>query len=493
MSPNFAQDTFNDKTNRMNNRTTRLSYTLFVMAFGMLAYASGAPLVSVPAVGPLRVLKSNPRYFTDGSGKVVFLTGSHTWDNLQDYVYSSRPSPSPFDFGAYLSFLVRNNHNFFRLWAWESPLNRNAAKGTTIYDPMPYRRTGPGLAVDGKPKFDLSQFNQTYFDRMRARVEAARERGIYVSVMLFQGFSIGGKGIDAGDPWWAHPLNPTNNINGLDGGGSQFVHTLTNPAVLAVQENYVRKVIDTVNDMDNVLYEISNEDTGSAADSEWQIHMIKYIKTYEATKPKQHPVGMTVQYPESDDKILFESPADWISTSAILPRSSGKKVIINDTDHSFYWTLLRAKGQDEQRAWVWENLMQGNQCLFMDPYLDPSHNPGRNNPLRGRPDTYWDVIRKAMGQSRVYALHINLAQMIPHGDLASTGFCLANPGIEYVVFQPQDKREFTLSLADATGMLSAEWYSISKSTVISTTTVYGGGLKQFIAPFDGQSLLYIKK
>jgi hypothetical protein len=98
-----------------------------------------------------------------------------------------------------------------------------------------------------------------------------------------------------------------------------------------------------------------------------------------------------------------------------------------------------------------------------------------------------------MGQSRVYALHINLAQMIPHGDLASTGFCLANPGIEYVVFQPQDKREFTLSLADATGMLSAEWYSISKSTVISTTTVYGGGLKQFIAPFDGQSLLYIKK
>ena len=30
-------------------------------------------------------------------------------------------------------------------------------------------------------------------------------------------------------------------------------------AVTALQEAYIRKVIDTVNDLDNVLYEISNE------------------------------------------------------------------------------------------------------------------------------------------------------------------------------------------------------------------------------------------
>ena len=37
-----------------------------------------------PATGPLKVHPRNPRYFTDGSGRAIFLTGAHTWANLQD-------------------------------------------------------------------------------------------------------------------------------------------------------------------------------------------------------------------------------------------------------------------------------------------------------------------------------------------------------------------------------------------------------------------------
>ena len=80
--------------------------------------------------------------------------------------------------------------------------------------------------------------------------------------MLFNGFSIEGKGNVGGDPWQGHPFNPKNNVNGVDGGSSKAVHTLSNPAITAHQEAYVRKVIDTVNDLDNVLYEITNEDSG---------------------------------------------------------------------------------------------------------------------------------------------------------------------------------------------------------------------------------------
>ena len=36
---------------------------------------------SSKATGPLRRHPSNPRYFTDGSGKAIYLTGSHTWSN----------------------------------------------------------------------------------------------------------------------------------------------------------------------------------------------------------------------------------------------------------------------------------------------------------------------------------------------------------------------------------------------------------------------------
>src|SRR5262249_32174528 len=72
---------------------------------------------ATPAKGPLRLHPKNPRYFTDGSGKAVYLTGAHTWYNLQD-IGLSDPPPS-FNFDAHLAFLQKHHHNFMRLWRWE--------------------------------------------------------------------------------------------------------------------------------------------------------------------------------------------------------------------------------------------------------------------------------------------------------------------------------------------------------------------------------------
>ena len=61
-----------------------------------------------PAGGPLRVHPDNRRYFTDGSGRAVYLTGSHTWANLVDM--GPRNPPPRFDFNAYLDFLDNRNY-----------------------------------------------------------------------------------------------------------------------------------------------------------------------------------------------------------------------------------------------------------------------------------------------------------------------------------------------------------------------------------------------
>jgi hypothetical protein len=53
---------------------------------------------------------------------------------------------------------------------------------------------------------------------MRSRVAATRDNGICASGMLFNGFSIEGKGNVSGSPWQEHPFNPMNNVNGIDGG-----------------------------------------------------------------------------------------------------------------------------------------------------------------------------------------------------------------------------------------------------------------------------------
>ncbi len=447
-------------------------------------------LSAAPASGPLRVSPANPRYFADGNGRTILLTGSHTWGNLQDYTYDKLPSPPPMDFAAYLLFLQRHNHNFFRLWAWESAFNPGAKQGTIRYAPLPYQRSGPGVALDGQPKFDLTAFNPAYFDRLRSRIMAARDNGIYVSVMLFNGFSIEGKGNVGGDPCQGHPFHPRNNVNGVDGGTGTALHTLTNPAITALQEAYIRKVIDTVSDLDNVLYEISNEDTAGPADNAWQVHMIRFIKDYEAGKARQHPVGMTQQYPDGEEATLRASPADWISPATKLPRADGRKVILNDTDHSYFWIGLRADGVAAQRAWVWENFTRGNQCLFMDPYLDPSHDPGRNAPAGGRPDPYWDTLRDAMGRTRVSAERMDLATAAPHDELASTGFCLADPGREYLIYLPQGG-EVTIDLSAAQGKLNTEWLDPTSGAPTRAEPTEGGRRQTLKAPFAGDAVLYL--
>ncbi|MBU6399724.1 MAG: hypothetical protein KGS61_05350 [Verrucomicrobia bacterium] len=451
---------------------------------------AGMGSAAAPARGPLHVSTRNPRYFTDGSGRAILLTGSHTWSSLQDYAYARQPSPPRLDYAAYLAFLRRHHHNFFRLWVWESAFNPNAKQSTTYFDPMPYARPGPGVALDGNPRFDLARFNPAYFARMRRRIVAARDRGIYVSVMLFNGFSIEGKGNDGGDPWQGHPLNAANNVNGVEGGGSRGVHTLSNPAVTALQEAYVRKVIDTVNDLDNVLYEITNEDTASPAEIAWQFYMIRFIKRYEAAKPWQHPVGMTVPWPGGDDEVLLASSADWISPRAALPTADGRKVILNDTDHSYFWIGLRQDGAARQRAWVWENFARGNQCLFMDPYLDPSHDPGRNRPVGSQPDAYWDTLRDSLGATRRVGERMDLVAMSPHAELASTTFCLANPGREYLVYLPEGGRA-TVDLTAAHGKLRAEWLHPTDGARVRGEPAAGGGQRVFTAPFTGDAVLHV--
>jgi hypothetical protein len=305
---------------------------------------------SQPPSGTLHVSPENPRYFSDPSGKVIYLTGSHTWANLQD-AGSSNP-PAVFDYTAYLDFLQTNHHNFFRLWRWEQAQGAPwVAGGDLWFAPFVYLRTGPGVALDGNLKFDLEEFDPAYFDRMRSRVIEAGKRGIYVSIMLFDGWSVGKKlPNDPGNPWPGHPYHSSNNINGINGDpdnddNGYETQNLSIPAVTEIQESYVRKVIDTVNDLDNVLYEICNE--CNADSTAWQYHMIDFIHDYESALPKQHPVGMTASYPDGKNQDLFDSPADWISPNAEggykdnPPVADGSKVILLDTDHLLHGLLHR--------------------------------------------------------------------------------------------------------------------------------------------------------
>jgi hypothetical protein len=487
------------------------------------------------AAGPLVVSQTNPRYFTTGSGNavdrpVVYLTGSHIWNNFHDGLGPGgdcSETPEQNDYGAYLEFLKDHGHNFIRLWRWEQ-FKSQAAGGSfhLCMTPQPWPRTGPGVATDGEPKFDLDRFDPAYFDRLRDRVIAAGNEGIYVAVMFFDGFGLHLSVLP--DNVEGHPFHAANNINGIGITSIVDYQVLPlEPRVLALQEAYIQKVIDTVHDLPNVLYEVANESSGDDAEvvqfpdgssiptpigdsTQWQYWVIDVVKQYEQQQGyDKHPIGMTMQYPVPDQsKVndpLFDSPADWISPGfddelfaespegpvpasrwfTNPPASDGAKVVITDTDHY-------AAGMGDA-LWAWKSFLRGQNPILMDFGIVDVANP--LDPSLGVPSyESFEPARYAMGDTLRFAQRMKLIEMEPRDDLSSTRYVLANPGEEYLVLQPSQPADpFTVTLE--AGTYTTEWYSVTSREIADTgkVTVDGDGSVSFTVPFDeaGPAVLYL--
>jgi hypothetical protein len=443
----------------------------------LVAYASQAEARSLTAGAPgamtLSVSPVNPRYFVDETGRLVYLTGSHNWSSLVDRGYWY--PPPRFNFTRYLDLLERNGHNFIRMWTWEIP--KMQAFGRIEYSrPQPWLRTGPGRARDGLLKFDLRRYDPEYFRRLRARVAAARARGIYVSVMLFEGWGLQ----FAERPWnWrSHPLNGANNVNGVNGdvnrdGRGNEIHTLESPRVFRTQRAFVRRVIRTVGAFDNVLYEIANE-SSSAYSTAWQYRMIYEVRSYESYKGWWHPIGMTFQHAPGDNAALLASAAEWISPGGAWyltdpPATDGAKVSLSDTDHHC--------GVCGDADFAWRSFTRGHNPIFMD-YLGgyPAH----------------VAARRALGDTRRLADRIDLGATQPRPDLTSTGFALAAPGSEYVVYQP-GSGPFDVNLTDASGSYAVEWVEVSNGTTSAGPAVVGGGWRTLTPPFSGRAVVHLER
>jgi hypothetical protein len=114
--------------------------------------------------------------------------------------------------------------------------------------------------------------------------------------------------------------------------------------------------------------------------------------------------------------------------------------------------------------------------------------------------------------------------MLPRPELASTTYCLANPGVEYLVYLPIDpygiaswmasarvlwrveplvskfslwfrgwlRQTVTVDLSTATGDLAVEWFNPSTHTAVVGGKTPGGARRSFTAPFRGDAVLYIR-
>ena len=494
----------------------------------------------VTVAGPLTVSAANPRYFTAAAGegagqRAVYLTGSHIWNNLHDGMGPGQgcaEAPERFDYDAYLDFLADHGHNFIRLWRWEQ--FRSQAAGGDFHlcmTPQPWPRTGPGTAKDGKPRFDLDRFDEAFFERLRDRVVAAGRRGIYVAVMLFDGWALHLS--PAPDQVEGHPFSAANNVNGVGIGSILDYQVLPlDPRVQALQEAYIAKVVDSLHDLPNVLWEVANESSGGGdvdpafaellgipASAEWgdstawQYWVIDTVKGHERERGYDpHLIGMTMQFPVASqtrvNQPLYDSRAEWISPgydddifadgghpmapgsppSHWLddpPAADGRKVVVSDTDHY---------ASHADALWAWKSFVRGHHPILMDYGLIGGVDPA--DPAAGGPMSYaaFEPARWAMGDTRRFADRMGLIDMEPRDDLSSTGYALANPGREYLVLQA-DAADGSFTVLLEPGTYTAEWFGVKDRTTVAgeAAAVEDSTATSFSRPAEltGPTVLYL--
>ena len=216
------------------------------------------------AAGPgsafrLQAHPENPRWLTaDGGTSALVLSGAHSWSLFQDYFFAA-----PFGFRGYLGDLRRLDHNFTRGWYFEDG----------YYSPLPYAR-------DGRIYRLSPPYESRYVKRLKQRIRAARKRGLFVSVMLFQGWSMDRRdGFRDPDPWPEHPYNRINTSERV----TKEKAALHIGLAQEQQLEYVSYIARSLCREPNIIWEIVNEahpnSLGSERASNWQKRCSSLHKT----------------------------------------------------------------------------------------------------------------------------------------------------------------------------------------------------------------------
>ncbi len=403
--------------------------------------------------GLLRVHPDNPRYLTNKSGKAILLVGPHTWHVFQDY--DDERASVEFDYDAWLDELRREKFNFFRGWTWEDG----------YYSPIAFRR----VTVQGRRVYALDRWNAAYFQRIRNRVEQAGRRGLYTSVMLFQGWSVDNrKGLRRPDPWLVHPFNPSNNSD------RRAVPVHRGTELDPVHDEYLQRMVAALWDLDNFIWEVGNElDSRSAP---WKRQVIQRVSELEdamsleaglpANAPRRHLIwasciGRKIPMPAYGADIISPCNVDGYgptparACTSIRRRSNppaasgspGSPIVISDSDH------LEPLAVDLH--WAWRSFIRGLHPIVLVAPEGRDSLPWFRGPCnidRGLENL--EEIRAALTVIRSVAKRFDLARAVPQGKAAagkrnpvsSTGFALytsrstktsAKPdGRQFLVLQP---------------------------------------------------------
>jgi hypothetical protein len=372
---------------------------------------------------PISLYPQNPHYFFfDGRPTVLITSGEHYGAVLN----------RDFDYVRYLNTLRENHLNLTRTFSGsyrEVPGNFQITGNTLA--PAPGKFLAPWLQKDGK--FDLKEWDDGYFARLRDFVASAARNGVVVEFDLFCP-------LYEDSMWNVSPLNIRNNVNGIGDVPRTDVLALKNKPLTEVEDAMVRKIVSELRDFDNLYYEICNEPYFGGVTLEWQQHISQVIAATEAGYAKKHLIAQ-----------------NWANGSSAVDRPNPLVGLFN-----FHYSrppasvgmnrkLDRAIGNNETgfdgtadatyRIQGWDFLMAGGALYnnldysFTVGHEDGTFMPPPNTPGGGSP-----ALRRQLQYLRAFFDEIPFWQMQPAAEGAVQGpdgaaaRALEEPGKVYAIY-----------------------------------------------------------
>ncbi len=422
-----------------------------------------AMALSDTASAYLRLHPDNPHYFQETTTGKAVMIASHS---------NCAPSSRGIDYQAEIDGNAREGMGYARIWHWLPWEGEKAI--------WPWGRSAATGPDQGGAKYDFDIWNDIYWDRLKDCLARCNRAGIYAEVMLFE--ACGMKKADT--RWRNNPWASNNNINALElpgrdsAGVPEFYEFDSKPNLRRQQERYLRKILDETAAFPNVMYELENEHY-PGNDAAWAAHYARFVKDYLRAR---HPDSPRLLAHTSDFDVCFETSEIDIVNFHSDSRDFDKYNRFLEGN----WKRNKAMNVDELangetdydalRKVCWTIVTSGGHFHIED--AKPASKPFEiaRNILAFNKASGWDFVRAAPCKRTV---------------ISDQGYCMAQPGVEYVFFFPSGGGK-TVELAK--GNYRARWWNTRLQGFSGETGFsHEGGTQTFTPPDLNDWVLHVCK
>lgn len=415
-----------------------------------------------PTLAYLRVHPENPHYFQETTtGKPVLIASCA----------GVVPTALDCDYKKQVKEMAERHITYGRVWHF-LPWG-----GTDVIWPWARSSTpGAHMGGHGGNKFDMNTWNPEYWSRMSDAMARCAKAGIYAEIHLFDrcGMSPAAESRWANNPWASD-----NNINSLEtpdsskDGTPDFYLYAEKPNLRHQQERYVRKMIDETVKHHTVIYEIENEHWQHKS-ADFAAYWAQFVKDYIAEKYPDCPRLVSYSSLEVDLEDCYDIPQ-----IDIVNRHYGKEPERNLDCLNEYleprWSKNKPINIDEFANGLADPNMLRKMCWIIVASGGHFHIEDAEN--SAKPYDPVENIRLFLAKSGW-----GFIRCAPNKALVTEGggYCMAEPGKQYVFFFPQGGSK---KLNLAAGDYRARWWDTRKNKFSDLLTFsHAGGDKSFTTP-----------